>query len=309
MNKAILAMIVAVAFFPSLTFAVGDSFAPDPLGGIIYGTVYDNSTGEPLSGADVYIFDDNYQSSKVVNTDENGIYTVNVLKGGNFYLYAEYPFYENSEVEYVSVNINEEVEQDFRLDPINYSSRIYGTVTDSETGDPLYTWIEICEEGSNYSVWLISSPSDGYYSLDVNAGTYTIICSSENYYHFNSDPFVVDEGEEFEFNIEMEKINQGINGKVTDENGDPMVDIYVNLQNDNCWIYGTTDDEGQYEIMAEYPGTYNLTVNADGHRPFLKEVTIEKDQMLEEDIQMEKAYLPDPILRFIYFILDLLGIV
>jgi hypothetical protein len=107
----------------------------------------------------------------------------------------------------------------------------------------------------------------------------------------------------------LDPFQQGVYGVVTDENGDPLEGASVSLSNDNGRYNGETDAEGKYMIRTGAPGDFTIDVYANGHRPYSQEITIDDDVLEEVNIQLQKAYLPDPIVRLIYRILELLGII
>lgn len=311
MNKAILGILAILACFLPIATVAGDNNTPgdDLIETTFYGTVTDSVTGDPIEGAYVYSFDSDYSHYRGDTTDEDGSYYLEYNLGGDFYIYAEMLDYVTGQ-ELQSVKVNDKTEVDFELDPIHYTSKIFGTVTDSVTGGPIENVnvnIYATDDRGYFSKGM-STGIDGKYSLDVNDGTYTMEFWISGYDTVVKDSVVVD-GKDVQLDVTLEKFTQGVTGVVTDENGNPMEGIGVSLQSNMGYFYDETDEDGNYEIYVSDPGFYTLEAYASGHRPFSQDITIDEGKVQNIDIELQKAYLPDPFVRLIYRILSILGIV
>ena len=313
MNKTILAILAILACFLPMATVAGDSHTPgdDLIETTFYGTVSDNETGDPIEGVWISGWDNNFINYQSDYTDKEGTYYLEFNIGGDFYLYAQKEDYDLSQVT-ESVMINDKTQVDFKLDPIHYSSKIFGTVTDSMTDDPLpdvqITIYNIMSDGSISYYHGFRTGADGKYSFGVNDGTYALNFYTNGYDQYTQEKVVIS-GEDYQLDVKMDPFQQGIYGHVTNENGDPIEGIGVRLDNDYYVAYNVTDKEGNFKITIPEPGDYTVSAYASGHRPFSQKVTIGEGEMQQIDIQLEKAYLPDPIVRIIYVILSILGII
>jgi protocatechuate 3,4-dioxygenase beta subunit len=281
------------------------------------GIVTDSETSEPIQGARVYGHDQDFQVMRSSITDEEGKYYLEFKDGGDYTIYADHPDYEVSTQE-VSVEISSETELDFSLVPKTFESRIYGVVTDSGSGDPLSDafvrlWeIITYEDGESYSfVTSIVTSDDGKFSFDVEEGTFQVEVMKEGYDRHVSYYISVRSGEELEYNVELDQWARGVFGTVFDENGDPFPDVTVSLETDgrnSIEFTTTTDENGEYEIRVPRGGDYTLKAFMDGYRPYSQDMNLPQDSMAEQDIEMTKALLPDPLLRILYLILSILGL-
>jgi 5-hydroxyisourate hydrolase-like protein (transthyretin family) len=311
MNKAILGILAILACFLPLATVAGDNNTPgdDLIETTFYGTVTDSVTGEPIEGAYVYSFDSDYRHSRGDMTDEDGDYYLEYNLGGDFYIYTDMQGYNNGQ-QLETVQINDKTEVDFKLDPIHYAHKIFGTVTDSKTGEPLTDvdiFVYIIKNGNYDTVVATITEDDGKYSIDVNDGTYEVDFFAEGYQAVGKE--VVVSSQDMQLDIAMEKFTQGVTGVVTYENGNPIEGIIVTLQSNMGYYSDETDEDGNYQIYVSDPGFYTLEAYASGHRPFSQDITIDEGEMQNIDIELQKAFLPDPFVRLIYRILSILGIV
>jgi hypothetical protein len=311
MNKEILAIVAMLLCFIPIANVAGDDKTPgdDAIETAFYGTITNNETGEPIENMVIYGFDTTYQNVQTDSTDENGNYYLEFNLGGDYYFYVTPEDYVTAYA-YRNVKTNEKTQIDFKLDPIHYNSTFFGIVTDSETGQPIFEvhidlYIEVSQGSYDY-LDDFSTGLDGKYSFDVNDGSYIINFGSYGYYSYQSENIKVS-GEDRQLNVDLDPFQLGIYGQVTDENGNPMEGVSVQIDNDYYSAYVTTEIDGKYVLKVPLTGDYTISAFANGHRPFSQDVTIVEGDMKEIDIQMQKSYIPDPILRILYLILSMLG--
>jgi hypothetical protein len=312
MNKAILAILAIITCFMPLASVTGDNNTPgdDLIETTFYGTVSDNETGEPIEEAHVYAWDSSFNYGQFTMTDNEGKYYLEFNLGGDFYLFAEKDDYYRVQ-ENLSVGVNDKTQVDIELNPVHYSSKIFGTVTDSVTGDSLpdvqiILYIMMSDGSISFynGLW---TGADGKYSINVNDGTYTLDFYKNGYEVYMQEKIVIS-GQDYQLDVALNPFQQGIYGVVTNENGSPMAGISVRLDNDYHSGYNITDKDGKFKITVPEPGDYKVSAYASGHRPFSQDVTLTEGEMENIDIELQKAYLPDPIVRLIYRILWILGI-
>ena len=87
---------------------------------------------------------------------------------------------------------------------------------------------------------------------------------NEQYMPFQSEFFELQDGDEKEMNVPMEKLPQGIYGKVTDQDGDPVAGATVTLEQDRWRASVETDEYGNYEVRV--PAEDASVVTAEGLR-------------------------------------------
>jgi len=281
------------------------------------GIVTDSTTQEPIPDAYVYGYDDEFREFMSDVTDEEGRYYLEFNRGGHYTFYAECEGYDTA-TDDETVEMDSETTVDFALVPKVYDTRIYGIISDADTGEPLsdaYVQLDeviTTEDGGYHSfVQYTNTGDDGKYSFEVYEGTFQIYVSKEGYdYHISLD-ISVGAGDEVEYNVELAEWARGVFGVVYDENGDPFPGVTVSLETSGrrSWEFSTeTDENGEYEIRVSRGGEFTLKAFMDGYRPYNQNIEVPGDSMVEQDIDMVKALLPDPLLRILYLILTILGI-
>lgn len=277
----------------------------------IKGTVKDNVSKEPLENVNIYIYNTLTGSDYMLYTDEEGYFEQNVRVGGDYGIYCWMDDYDFNYTE-VSVEQGSEVDVEMFLDPIIKDTMIYGVVYDSETKEPLSgAWVSvewIDYEDGRYRLGTYAD-EEGYYEFLVEPGNYTVSANYAGYEPYEmktSEFFMVEKGEKVEFNIYLDRIQSGIAGYVTDQDGNPVADANVAIENRAGRYNAWTDEEGYYEIRAP-EGRYDISVRADGYRPYDEEIGIREGEITEYDIELDEAVVLNIIQKIIQVILDLLG--
>ncbi len=138
---------------------------------------------------------------------------------------------------------------------------IRGLVTDAETGDPISATISIPQIGKD----IYTDPDVGDYHRMVETGTYTVVCSADEYptqtvYNVSAslDTFVV-------VNFALEPPPRGsVAGYVRDESMSPLVGAMVELT-DATGYSDESDATGYYEINYIPVGTHDLRASLSGY--------------------------------------------
>ena len=318
MKRTVVALALLICLLSTaLVFADENTPGDDLIETTFYGIVVDSVTLEPIEGAYVFGFDDDFREYRGSVTNSKGEYYLEFHRGGHYNLYADHDLYEQGSAD-ATVEMNDKTEMDFELIPKVFDTVIYGTVTDASTGDPLpevmvnlYEYIEYDDGGYYQFISYQITGSDGNYSFETYEGVFRVYASKEGYDRIWKE-ITVGSGEKAHLDIALEQWARGIYGKVTDQDGNPMEGVAVALETDNrnsIEFTTTTDENGDYEIRVPREGQYTLKAFEDGYRPYSEDVRIPPDEMVERDIEMTKARLPDPLLRILYAILALLGII
>ena len=155
------------------------------------------------------------------------------------------------------------------------SGYVYGEIYNAENGEwsmePLANVpVDIWSVNDYYTTY---SGEDGYYSIDLPAGDYTISSSAElpglvsnGEYHY----FSLYSGGSTSFNLYYE--SQGnelvhIEGQVISSAGESLYDAQVwfeGVSDTSFWVDTFTNDDGIYDIELPY-GTYNVAAQYNGH--------------------------------------------
>lgn len=315
MRKILFLSIAMVLMLSPVIIAFGNPYVKDDdlIETIFEGVVTDLDTGDPIPEVKVYAFDEGYDEWRSVYTNEDGYYYFEFRQGGTFYLFAEHPDYNQGE-KTETVEMNSQTTVNFELEMIVYDTRIFGIVTDFETGEPIAEamvniW-ELWDEDGEVR-WSIASQvitgSDGKYSCEVFQGNYSLDVGAEYYDRYIEESLFLESGEEYEHDVELHPWNQGVKGTITDEEGEPLENIGVSLSSDYFRIGTNTDENGDYELFVPKEGILSFSAQGDGYRPFVTDVEITDDEMEELDVEMVESYLPPTLLRAVYIILILIS--
>ncbi|MGB9724011.1 MAG: S8 family serine peptidase [Chloroflexia bacterium] len=140
--------------------------------GNLDGHVYDALTSAPIAGATVTAYrQGGGQWSD--ETDASGYYTMTVGTG-TYTVTARHPLYTTASAFGVVVITDTTTTQNFTLQP---RGRLYGYVTDADSGIPLEATLTIAGVGS-----VTTDPDTGFYEIYLDAGTYLVTAEAEDYY-------------------------------------------------------------------------------------------------------------------------------
>ncbi len=263
--------------------------------GSITGTVVNNSNGQPISGAFVFAWLSNADSTGVgssnnyawTNSDENGNYSISELESGSYFISA---WADGFSGELYSSGTLVPVFDLTVTDNINFSltktASISGTVTSSE-GNPL-KWVYVSassdekgdssnvilgysgsytDENGNYS---ISNIEDGNYYL--NAITYFKWNTIDEWYKESStregaEKVVVQNGESvsgIDFTLEIPNYKGMISGKILDKDGAGLADASVLIYNAVSDSLGSSITYYYSYTTSDFEGNYSFSEIPDG---------------------------------------------
>jgi hypothetical protein len=139
--------------------------------GTLTGQVTDANTGNPISGVQI-IATDGITRTGSATTNASGLYTTTLLAPATYTVTASIYGYRSGIATGVGIVSGTVTTQDFALTPAS-TYTVSGTVTDVNTGWPLYASIDIRAPGfPGATVW--TDPELGTYSIDLAEGvTYT----------------------------------------------------------------------------------------------------------------------------------------
>lgn len=139
------------------------------------------------------------------------------------------------------------------------SATVYGNVTDFQTGDPIPA--RIASEGTFYETY---AQSDGYYDLEINAGTHTLNAEYFGYYTETLADLVIEPFQEMELDIQLTpRPTTALSGTVVDFHGNPIPSAIVTLSETPIESV-ITNENGEFSF-SDIPGDmdYVVEVSAD----------------------------------------------
>ncbi|WP_221563727.1 S8 family peptidase [Alkalihalobacillus sp. TS-13] len=148
---------------------------------------------------------------------------------------------------------------------------------------PLEAEVSILESGRSTT----TSPVDGSYSITHAAGDFTVMAEAYGYHPQEQSVSIEDDGETVA-DFTLEEMAQGtVSGTVTNEQtGDPIEGATVLLVEDAAVTPVETDADGNYSLTA-YEGDYTLKVSASGYYGEEFTVTVEGDEVTDQDAQLK----------------------
>ncbi|MFG6149247.1 carboxypeptidase regulatory-like domain-containing protein [Halobacillus sp. B23F22_1] len=227
-----------------------------------------SSTGVPITNATVRVVDQNETVLATVVTDEFGNYAITNLPPGNHQIIISAPGF-GAVVGGVILGPGDIINNlDFELTA--NPGRIQGQVTDTLTGEPVTGAITVVRTVGGIPVVVASSFTDenGNYLIEGLApGSYSVTSTATGY-GTTVVGAIIESDQTTTVNIGLSPIVGSISGLVTNQNGDPLtntaVEIKVFDQAGNLIIIVLADSNGQFTIPELNPGSYQLTISAQG---------------------------------------------
>lgn len=174
-----------------------------------------------------------------------------------------------------------------KKDLSNVSIKNTGSTTRSnqsvEQELPIGSQVSIVESG--YSVY--SNPADGFYSMNHNAGNFTIRAEAYGF-HSKDQPVTIQEDGIVEANLILEPIAKGkVEGIIKDkETGKPLSGAIISVLEDAAILPVKTDDKGRFSLTA-YEGNYTLHVYKEDYvyQDIPIKISAEKDHNQKIELQ------------------------
>jgi len=221
--------------------------------GTISGTVTDSSTNEGLYQATVRVSRGSFE--KLGETDQNGEYTIENVPAWPLWTIDAYKTGYVAQSTTTTVQSEGTSTLDFALTPFGI---LNGTVKDQVIDQPVAGALVKAD-----SEFLNTTDPNGYYTMFVLAGRYTVTASAPGYASESQSNVRVSEGETNTQNFALETIPPGsIIGNVTDvKTGSGIAGATVTADGHT----NTTDANGNYILSSLPSWTYNVTVSASGY--------------------------------------------
>jgi hypothetical protein len=253
-----------------IVFTPGDQLLQDlrlPPDGVFSGTVTDDATGEPISGAFVTVV----ETGQEVSTNAAGFYRVTVT-GGSYRLEFEAAGYAPAFRE-VTVANGQELTVNVELD--EYTTAGGGTIRDGLTGNRLSgATVRVLDAGGT-EVESLTTNNQGQFTLPaLPGGSYSLEVARDGYLT-RTFPITVVPGQPLTANLALDPVAT-ISGVVTaTETGDPIEDasVTVTTTGGDTATTATTEADGTYAAEVA-GGTYLVTITADDRDSVQQLVTI-----------------------------------
>jgi len=220
--------------------------------GTISGVVTDDShPAQPINQATVRVHRGSFERS--TNTDQNGQYTIANVPAWPYWTVDAYKVGYVAQSTTIGVQPGATTTLNFALTAFGIIS---GTVKDQVTNQPIAGALVRAD-----SVFFNTTDSNGYYTMFVLDGTYTVTASAPGY-GIQSRSVKVDSGQTKTENFLLQSVSPGsIIGSVTDATtGNAIVDATITADG----YSSTTDEDGNYTLSNMPAWTYTVTVSASG---------------------------------------------
>ncbi|WP_438448238.1 carboxypeptidase regulatory-like domain-containing protein [Gorillibacterium sp. sgz5001074] len=245
------------------------SFALSPQPASVRGTVTDEITGRPITGAtiDVYIGNTFGPSLATTQTDPEGNYLLTGLVPNNYVFVVTQPGYA-AETNAAVLEANQEVVRNYVLSPL--PSTVSGTVTDPEDGEPLEGASIRLTDDRGVVIQEVRTGSEGLFLIEgILPGEYTLVVNAED--RQSETVFLtLSRGETQNVSITPAPLPSSVPGQILQLQADgvpnPITGALVQILDENLVLIATavTDATGGFTLPGLAPGVYTVTVSAPG---------------------------------------------
>lgn len=249
--------------FTGVTITAGTTsvvnFALIPNPGTLQGRVINNSTGNPIQGASISIF----QGSVLITsafTDANGLYEIDTLAPGTYTVRASAHFFQF--VLEGTIIISEKIAiLNFKLNPL--PGTIIGTVVDAVTASPIVGATIRLLDGPDVIATVLTDPNGRYLMTGIASGIYIIQAHSLGYQISLASMKVSSDAASVQ-NFALIKNPGTLSGTVFDSSSlSPISGATINVYDSSTLIASSiTDVNGNYTISDLPPGTYDVVALA-----------------------------------------------
>ncbi len=227
--------------------------------GTIDGTVTDASTGNPIRGASISVFQGVTLIASVL-TDPNGQYSISEFAPGNYLVSANATLYQ-LQIKAATVTANATTTVDFAL--ISPPGTISGTVTDAVTTNPIPGATINVYNGQTLAATALTDPNGNYQIPNLPPDNY-IVTASKPTYQIEAIGATVTASATTIVNFALISPPGTISGTVTDAaTTNPIEGANVSVFSGQTLIANAlTDVNGNYTIPDLAPGEYNVIASA-----------------------------------------------
>lgn len=259
--------------------AINLALIPNP--GSVQGTLTDSQTGTAIAGALVRIQNSNGAIVQEVQTDSEGVYTIDGLAPGNYSLIGIAQTFQRASVGF-NVASNATTIVNLALDP-NPGS-ITGRVTDQQTGRALEgASVQIFPVQGLFPVANALTDQNGNYSvIGLAPGEYISAADTSNYAR-GAIGAIVTADQTTIANLALMPNPAAISGTVTSTGGQPVQNASVRVLDQNETVLGSalTDQNGSYVISGLPPGSQTVIVTSETFAGQISGVTLAPGDFLQ----------------------------
>ncbi len=230
-------------------------FALETPPGTIAGTVTDVSTGNPISGASIDVFQDVTLIASIL-TDPNGQYSLSEFVPGDYLVRATANLFQQ-QIKAATVAANATTTIDFAL--MAPPGTISGTVTNAVSTNPIAGAIINVYSDQLVLATALTDPNGNYEIPNLSPGNY-IVTASKDTFQTQFVGATVTAGATTVVNFALLTPPGTISGTVTDAiTTDPIEGATVSVFSGRTFIAkALTDVNGQYSIPDLMPGQYTV---------------------------------------------------
>jgi len=266
---------------------------PDELGHV-RGVVVDRDTGEPVPGVTVaasfpqmMIFSLTGETARweTITADDGSFEIRDIPAGDAALLVHRLPEYNLLQHKF-TVAADETMTETVALPrlgrvQLELPTFVSGTVTDSETGEPVP---DVLVSVGNSSATGRTNGRGAYIIRRVDPGEHTILARHADY-HDGSDRIVADGPGKIELDFSIDPITTGIvvGTAVNSATGAPLANVTVTIAGQTV----TTDAEGRFRIVDIESGDLHVQAGGEGYRPAGSDVTLEARTTVETVLELE----------------------
>jgi hypothetical protein len=229
----------------------------------MFGTVKDEN-GTPLNIVLVTSSD-----GETTYTDDQGRYQLEAVRPSVTVTFVKYGY---GDVEKTVSMVPYVAQQADAVMKSEEQCRICGTVYDADTKEALSGVMVRCYEYADEGVAMpvnrqVETGTNGKFSFILPPGSYMLRFEKEGYPEKTAD-FAAGSGETDEKDVYLysNAYYTGVKGTVTDENGQPLREVTIRIENDLRQYQAMTDAKGQYNATVA-PGSYSVRATKDGYLP------------------------------------------
>lgn len=154
-----------------------------------------------------------------------------------------------------------------------------GIVEDKHTGNLLSEVTVLVEEENK----TIKTNSQGYFSIEILPGSYTVIFEHPLYEKF-IDHVEIKSNEETQMSIKMTPKPGSISGTVLDHKNNPLANVFINVEGTS--FSAQTDTNGFFRISSLPPGQYNVHFTSTYYKTTIETFVVEKAKEITKIIKL-----------------------
>lgn len=227
-------------------------------------------SSSPISGV-TFSLNGTDQMTPFSSALEEGGYTVvmplNVTVAGKVYSFVEWDNGIASPIRIIDLTKSTAITAYYAAPIEPSTSTITGKITDNQ-GNPITGAKVTIVETEEYT-FTLSEPAGEYTFEDLTPSSYTIRVEASGYITSQTSVFV-ESNETYTQNFLLtpkttESLNSTITGKVTDNEGNPIIDAKVTIVETDEYTYTLSEPAGQYTFENLTQGNYTIKVEASGY--------------------------------------------